>query len=950
MQMPPLRPYLQPFQASSFSMVVTQLKVFLIWVCVACVYNSIVLHPYLLGIADEDYIQATIPSWISLFISSGIMLWISKAKQLSRIKLELYCNLLVFILGTGFALSVYALLQMLYQSSHQQHLSHIIVLGILPISTLYILGMVYLTQRLRYFLMFYIPTILPFLAIQWIYQHSLPTSVMTLIWIWAAVHLFLAFLAQQLHRYLKSAEYKNQQLLAYNQIQIEHHQALEQQFQSEVQKNQDIRSKLSHAEQQLDQCNQVKQVENTKLHEQLILQQAHLKFTQDAAGLASWRWNIKARRFEINADQIDLDLSILKSPNFNILSLIHPEDKALYKSTLRQHLRGFTDRFELRYRIQNNGQWHWVEHVGRVIGRDPLKQHALNMVGIFRNIHQERKNLELVNLSATIFNQVAEGIFVLDSNLCYLDVNPYYEKLIGIKRSELIGKHLFDVTQNHRPDIQQQHLLLVRNLRNNAKYDSEVVEEYISGKKLNLWMQISTIKDDRSNVSHYVGITTDLTDRKKQEQRLSYLENYNLLTDLPNRFYFHLKLHHIINHNAGLDHFAVIRINIDRFRLINEYLNNDAGDELLRLAAHRLRQCCKDAELVSYFNNDDFAVLVNLGHNSNGIHAYAQNILLNFQQAFEVHDKEHNISISLGIALYPEHTTQLNNLINHADMALANAKRLGGNTSSFYNHHHTLMIDDNNQLKHDLKNAIKNSQLVVYYQPQICTQTTNIIGFEALIRWNHPTRGLISPEMFIPLAEETSLISEIGQYVIFQSCKQLQLWSEMGFAHIRVSVNIVAQQIHRGHLLIDLDTAMSMYRIRGEQLSLEITESSLLDQSDAVVKLLEEIRQRQISISLDDFGTGYSSLAYLTLYPIDTLKIDKAFVSKIGLKKEGAIVDAIVAMAKSMSLSLIAEGVETRAHMEYLKALDCDAMQGFYFSKPLNAEESTLYLQQYRAH
>ena len=259
------------------------------------------------------------------------------------------------------------------------------------------------------------------------------------------------------------------------------------------------------------------------------------------------------------------------------------------------------------------------------------------------------------------------------------------------------------------------------------------------------------------------------------------------------------------------------------------------------------------------------------------------------------------------------------------------------------------MFDDSVLLKRDLQHALKKQQLLVYYQPQICSTSLNIIGFEALVRWQHPTRGLISPERFIPLAEETSLISEIGQFVLLESCRQIQVWRELGFKNIRVSVNIVAQQIHRGQLLTDLDAAMQKYQVSGAQLELELTEGSLLDYSEHVIDLLSQVKQRNISISLDDFGTGYSSLAYLSKFPIGTLKIDKAFISKIGHHKDAAIVDAIIAMGKAMGMLLIAEGVETRAQVEYLQQQGCDVLQGFYFSKPLSALETTQYLNQYRA-
>ena len=235
---------------------------------------------------------------------------------------------------------------------------------------------------------------------------------------------------------------------------------------------------------------------------------------------------------------------------------------------------------------------------------------------------------------------------------------------------------------------------------------------------------------------------------------------------------------------------------------------------------------------------------------------------------------------------------------------------------------------------------------MVYYQPKVCIKTNRIFGFEALVRWQHPELGLVRPDMFIPLAEETSLINEIGQFVLFETCKQLKKWQNAGFDYIRVSVNIVAQQIHRGHLLNDIDHALESNQLSGEMLEVELTESSLLDKSDHVIELLKQIKERKISISLDDFGTGYSSLAYLTNYPIDTLKIDKAFISRIGKEKDEAIVNAIIVLGQTIGMMLVAEGVETIEQIEFLKNRGCYIFQGFYYSKPLTTTQSTQYLEQ----
>ncbi len=299
----------------------------------------------------------------------------------------------------------------------------------------------------------------------------------------------------------------------------------------------------------------------------------------------------------------------------------------------------------------------------------------------------------------------------------------------------------------------------------------------------------------------------------------------------------------------------------------------------------------------------------------------------------------------MGVAFYPEHGRQLDYLNNCAEQALSEAKNLGGNTTYYYSTESTKLLEDGIFLEQDLRKAIQRNELVVYYQPKINFRDKNIHGFEALVRWNHPKRGIIPPGLFIPLAEQTSLISDIGRIVIHQTAKQIKIWNEMGFTNICVSVNIVAQQLRRGQLLQDLDEAISINGISGANLELEITESSFLENSVTIKNLLHEIKSRQINISLDDFGTGYSSLSYLADFPIDILKIDRSFVSKIGENKQEAIVSAMIAMGKAMGMVVVAEGIETKQQLKYLQDLDCDIVQGYFFSKPLPEAEATLYLE-----
>lgn len=682
------------------------------------------------------------------------------------------------------------------------------------------------------------------------------------------------------------------------------------------------------------------------MNERLESHHHNLAFAHETAGIRPWDWDIEKQKLEITF--FDQQKQTQNTPLHlkSILERIHPNDRKLFDERLKEHLEGKSDHFNITFRIlRRNGSWRWIHDVGRVISRDPKTNKALRMVGMTRDIHQEKKDQEHLRLSAIVLEQAAEGIFILDEKLNYIEVNPYYEKLTGFSKSELLSQQLFNITINQKLQQQQFHDSITQQLLKTGEYMGQFDEKFTSGKSVYLWLHINAVKDEYNQIINYIGFARDLTDQKRQEQHLSYLKNYDSLTHLPNRFYYYNQLHqYLVNPSYSFKNLALIRINIDRFRAFNEFLNNDSGDELLKQFAQRLRLTNINAILVAYLNGDDFAIIYEISPIHPNIEQYCQNILQALNAPFYIDEQEYFITASIGVACFPEHGRQIDHLNNHAEQALSEAKRLGGNTISYYCNKTTNPYKTAD-LEQELRKAIQNDEFVVYYQPKINLNDKSIKGFEALIRWQHPEKGLVMPNMFIPFAERSSLISDIGKVVLDKVGKQLQEWKKAGYADVRVSVNIVAQQIHRGLLLSDLDEVLDTYHLDGSNLELEITESALLDNTDNVKKLLHSIKERNISIALDDFGTGYSSLAYLTEYPIDVLKIDRAFVSKIGDQKQEAIVNAMIAMGKSMGLKLVAEGVETKEQVIYLQKQQCDFLQGFFFSRPLHPNQILQYLQ-----
>ena len=932
--------------ASQIKSVSHHVRVFFIWV--------VFIGFFTLNLFQLNFTHGpiTLKYWfLALCLIAGIA-WFNIHHGISRSSLnplnldalnQLYCLLTGCVLGVG----VYLIHHYLVIKSDNQTILHLMIMANTMLSMVYIMGIIYLTQRFRYFLWIYLPSILPAFCIELLFPKSIPIQYLLMQDIWFVMIFMGAFISHKNHQKLDSMNIKNIELFNQSQKHLEEAQQLQQQLQAEATITETVKQELQINNQLLEQKVKERTHDIKQINDHLEDHQANLDFAHETAGINSWLWNIEKRVFSLSKNKFANNFSQTLPSTIMTELNIHPDDFGYYRQNMRQHLRGRTERFEATYRIKHNDEWTWIQDIGKVIARHPTNHKPLRMVGIHRDVQKEKKDQEQIRLATNVFDQVAEGVFVLDNNLCYLDVNPYFEQLLGFKLNEIIGKHLFDVTIHDEPIDYQRHTEFAKQLITKGEHEIEITEQFISGKKLTLWVHINAIKDDKNKVINYVGIITDLTERIEREQRLSYLEYFDLLTDLPNRFYFNQQLHHYVtSKNQALKYFALIRINIDRFRSFNESLSNDAGDELLKQVSERLRQSCSDALLISYLNNDDFAIIYNLNQNNFSIQKRAKIILDAFQLPFTILKKEQTISISIGVALYPEHGRQIDSLNSHAELALSEAKNVGGNTIHFYANKSGQLLNHGVNLESELRKAIKNKEFMVYYQPKVCIKTNRIFGFEALVRWQHPELGLVRPDMFIPLAEETSLINEIGQFVLFETCKQLKKWQNAGFDYIRVSVNIVAQQIHRGHLLNDIDHALESNQLSGEMLEVELTESSLLDKSDHVIELLKQIKERKISISLDDFGTGYSSLAYLTNYPIDTLKIDKAFISRIGKEKDEAIVNAIIVLGQTIGMMLVAEGVETIEQIEFLKNRGCYIFQGFYYSKPLTATQSTQYLEQ----
>ena len=439
----------------------------------------------------------------------------------------------------------------------------------------------------------------------------------------------------------------------------------------------------------------------------------------------------------------------------------------------------------------------------------------------------------------------------------------------------------------------------------------------------------------------YVAMVLDISERKKAEDQLNYLAYYDNLTGLPNRRLFIDRLQQAMkeaNRNEQL--VAVLFVDLDRFKKINDSMGHETGDILLKEAAHRLRNCVRASDTVARLGGDEFTLVLSSMEHANDAINVAEQILENFSRPFHIKSLDLFISASIGITLYPLDDNSADDLLRDADTAMYHAKENGRNNFQFYNNEMTARVGERLKLERELREALVRNEFILFYQPQVDTENGTVVGMEALIRWQHPHQGLIAPDHFIRVAEETGLIIPIGKWVLQEACKQTQILHTSGLPPIHVSVNLSARQLEDPGLVQMVDQILKETGLEPALLDLEITEGMLMSDMNLVIQTLEELSALGVTISVDDFGTGHSSLAYIKRFPISTLKIDRSFIRDIPENKDDvSITIAIINMAHALGLKTVAEGVETKEQLDFLKQYKCNLIQGYYFSKPIAFNE-----------
>lgn len=565
------------------------------------------------------------------------------------------------------------------------------------------------------------------------------------------------------------------------------------------------------------------------------------------------------------------------------------------------------------------------------------------VLGVGRDISQQRRAEKDLRMAATVFEHSTSAILITDPAGYIVQANEAFSRVSGYEVAQVLDQLPNMLTVDEQQEAHLRYVL--KQLHQHNTWEGEVWLKRRSGEHYPAWVGITAVLDDEGDLASYVCFFSDISERKASEQRIHRLAYYDALTHLPNRTLFQDRLHTALQTAQRQKSWVVLMfLDLDRFKPINDSLGHAAGDRMLKEMATRLLACVDEDDTVARMGGDEFTLLLQLRTSrevalNRAIHV-AEQILASLVKPFVLEGREFFVTASIGIALSPQDGDELSQLMKNADTAMYHAKERGKNNFQFYQADMNASALERLELESDLRHALEQNEFVLYYQPQFSGDGKRLTGAEALLRWRHPRRGLVPPGDFIPVLEELGLVVDAGDWVIREACRQLKAWHHANVRVPKVSVNISARQFSDGQLGTRIATILQEIGLPPACLELELTESILMREVSEAMQILAGLKRLGLSIAVDDFGTGYSSLNYLKQFPIDVLKIDQTFVDGLPSGEQDAqIARAIIAMAHSLNLAVIAEGVETQEQLDFLREHGCDEVQGYLFGRPMPAEQ-----------
>lgn len=601
-------------------------------------------------------------------------------------------------------------------------------------------------------------------------------------------------------------------------------------------------------------------------------------------------------------------------------------------------------RFEIEYRIQHaDGDIIWVSERGSPIYNENGQIQAIK--GIIQNI-SNRKSIEQALHDAeshyrSIFENAIEGIFQTSPAGQYLMVNPALARMYGYDSPEELMSKFSNIREQLYVDVNRREEFIQTIKKHQSLQNFESLAYKKDGSIICISENARIVRDEAGNLLYYEGTVEDITIRKNYENNLEYQATHDLLTGLPNRNMLNDRLQQCINFaNRYKNKMAVAFLDLDQFKLINDSMGHEVGDQLLLIMAERLSSCIREIDTVVRLGGDEFVILISNIDNLNSLTTSIKRILTSVAEPCVINKLDYTVTCSIGISIYPEDGIKPSTLLKNADSAMYKAKKSGRNNYQVFTQELNEALTERVMIEYKLRLALERDEFHLYYQPKLDFSTGLICGAEALIRWKPSNEELIEPNRFIQIAEETGLIEKLGEWVITTACKKAkELKEKLGYS-LPIAVNVSPRQFRQANLAQTIKKILDTTQLDPDCLELEITESTLIDDAAKFIETLHSLKMIGVKLAIDDFGTGYSSLAYLKDFPIDRLKIDRAFVSSLEKDPNNeAILKAIVVVGQSLKKKVVAEGIETKYQYEYLKSIGCDELQGYYFKKPLPEKE-----------
>jgi diguanylate cyclase (GGDEF)-like protein/PAS domain S-box-containing protein len=672
------------------------------------------------------------------------------------------------------------------------------------------------------------------------------------------------------------------------------------------------------------------------VQKQIALSEERLKLSLWGSGDEMWDWDIQSGNiYRSNIWGIlDFPQDGQRTGELGSESNIHPQDQARVQAALEAHFKGETNHFEITYRVKDrNNNWLWILDRAKIVERDN-NERPLRMTGTIKDINSIKQTEEQLRLFARAIENISEGMFILDESYQFVEVNSACCELLLQEKSTFQGEILSFSLYPESFSAQIRQLI-----KQQGYWSGDIEAAKADNSQFLMSLAIDSIKNEQGEISHYVGIFSDITRRKQQEEELRKLTNNDILTGLPNRSSLQVTLSNLVKKDT---HHTLMVLDLDNFKRINDSLGHQVGDDLLIQVAKRIETTIPAQASLYRLGGDEFAILLDNNPDIGSSAAIATNVIEALKRAFEVQDENLVIGLSIGIVLYPEDEQNEQALLRKADIAMYHAKSGGGNRYQFYSESLNQNVLRQLEVENLIREGLRDDLFEVHYQAKVNLKLNRVTGMEALVRLNHPVHGLIPPNDFIPLAEENGLIIEIGDIVLRKACTAAQKWREQGIFNGRIAVNLSSKQFALPDLVQRIESILRLTQLPAENLELEITEGTVIKNPESAIKVMQQLTKMGISLALDDFGTGYSSLSYLKRFPIHRLKVDKSFVDDIDKSDmDLKMVDSIITIAHNMGLTVVGEGVEQASQLAILRALNCEEIQGYIFSRPVPEAEFT---------